>query len=450
MPLFRYSTPQAGLTHTISVVKTLGLVVVVAVLTACTADANVGAVPVPTTSATATTSESSTTTVPATTTTTEPVTSISGRVVDGVGDPVARAFVTSGETVAVTGPDGWFSLEAPSPTLMTVSKPGWTATELTFAEETAFYEAAIEPVTIRGLRVAAEAAQSDEAFSDLLELAGTSAVNAFVFDTKTEAGHVLYDTRVEEAHDIGAVSVFYDPVERLEQAHAAGLYTITRIVAFEDDVRASARPDERLVGPWVDPASETARGYVLDIAEEACELGFDEIQFDYVRYPSGRAAETSGQRDMSQEERLEAVSGFLSEARNRLHPMGCAVAAAVFGIVASSPDDQGLGQRPEEVSAQVDVLSPMVYPSHYSPGWLGFEDPNEHPYDVTADAISDALPRLHETSTLRPYLQAFWWSNEQIRRSIQAAEDAGTGWLLWNILSNFDRAALPGDDEVSP
>jgi hypothetical protein len=91
----------------------------------------------------------------------------------------------------------------------------------------------------------------------------------------------------------------------------------------------------------------------------------------------------------------------------------------------------------------------MVYPSHYSEGWLGFEDPNEHPYDVTADAISDTIPRLHEGTRLRPYLQAFWWTNAQIRQSIQAAEDAGIGWLLWNVRSNFDLEALPSDAEVS-
>lgn len=425
--------------------RRLGFGLVAVVLASCTG-ATVTTESVPTTTSTTSTS---TTTIP-TTTTTEQTINISGRVVDDEGDPVARAFAILDDQVAVTGPDGWFNLTTAVPMPLTVSKPGWTTTELAMDEETTYYEAAIEPVTIRGVRVAAEAAQSDEAFAGLLELADTTAVNALVFDTKTEAGHILYETRVEAAHEIGAVNVFYDPVERIEQAHAAGLYTITRVVAFEDDVRAKARPDERLVGPWLDPASETARGYVLDIAEEACELGFDEIQFDYVRYPSGRAAEQSGQRDLTQQERLEAVGGFLSQARDRLHPMGCAVAAAVFGIVTSSPDDQGLGQRPEEVSAQVDVLSPMIYPSHYSPGWLGFEDPNDHPYDVTADAISDAIPRLHETTRLRPYLQAFWWSNEQIRRSIQAAEDAGTGWLLWNILSNFDQAALPGDDEVGP
>lgn len=418
------------------------------VLTCCTAQSGDEGT-APTSEATSSTpATSSTTTVPVETTTTTPLRSVSGRVVDDEGEPVARAFVTMGNAIVVTGPDGWFSLQTSQPLAMKVSKPGWSATEVAWEEGIVYYEAAIEPVTIRGLRVAGEAAGSDEAFQRLLDLAEDSAVNALVFDTKTEAGLVLYDTEVGAAHEIGAVSAMYDPVARVAQAHEAGLYTITRIVAFEDDYRAEAHPDERLVGPWLDPASQTAREYVLDLAEEACEIGFDEIQFDYVRYPSGRAAETSGQRDLTQDQRLDTVADFLSQARELLHPMGCAVGAAVFGIVASSPDDQGIGQRPEEMSAQVDVVSPMVYPSHYSEGWLGFEDPNDHPYDVTADAISDALPRLHETATLRPYLQAFWWSNDQIRRSIQAAEDAGTGWLLWNILSNYDRAALPGDDEV--
>jgi hypothetical protein len=125
------------------------------------------------------------------------------------------------------------------------------------------------------------------------------------------------------------------------------------------------------------------------------------------------------------------------------------VSADIFGIVASTNDDQGLGQRPEDLSAGVDVLSPMVYPSHYSPGWLGFENPNDHPYDVTADAISDALPRMADGSELRPWLQAFWWSSDQIRRSIQAAEDMGVGWSLWNVVSNYDLAAIPTDEEVS-
>lgn len=382
------------------------------------------------------------------TTTTAPVFHVSGRVAIEGGEPVPRAFVTMGDQSVITGPGGWFSFTTTTPGTMIVSKPGWTDVELAWDPEATSHEAVIAPVTIRGLRVSADAAQSDEAFAGLLSIADDTAVNALVFDTKQEGGVVLYDSAVTAAEEIDAVRVYYDPAERLGQAHERGLYTITRIVTFEDARRSAAFPEENLAGPWLDPTSEGARGYNLALAEEACALGFDEIQFDYVRYPSGRAAEVSGQRDLTQEQRLAAISSFLQEARDLLHPMGCAVSAAVFGIVASSPDDQGLGQRPEEISAQVDVLSPMIYPSHYSPGWLGFEDPNDHPYDVTADAIGDASARLSDGSRLRPYLQAFWWTNDQMRRSIQAAEDAGAGWMLWNILSNFDRAVLPSDADV--
>lgn len=394
------------------------------------------------------TSTSVTTTTTTTTTTTLPSYHVTGRVTDDDGDPVARAVVSMGEDVATTGPDGWFAFDTTDPTPMTISKPGWSSVEVDYSESADFYEAAISPLTVRGLRVSPEAAGDDARFDRLLALARDTAVNSLVFDTKQEGGLVVYDTGVEDAHQIGAVTPHYDPVARIEQAHAEGLYTITRIVAFDDAFRAAAFGEERLIGGWLSPTSDGARSYVLSLAEEACEIGFDEIQFDYIRYPSGSTATRTGQLDLPQSERVEGIATFLAQARSLLNPMGCAVSGDVFGIVMSMDDDQGLGQRPEELSAQLDVLSPMVYPSHYSDGWLGFDDPNDHPYDVTADAISDALPRLAEGSTLRPWLQAFWWTNAQIRSSIQAAEDHGVGWILWNVLSNFDAAALPTDAEV--
>lgn len=417
-------------------------------VTGCFDEPGGGGVNIEDTMTTTTTSAPSTTTTVATTTTTAVDAHVSGRVVEEDGAPVARAFVTMGDSLSVTGPDGWFSFQTTDPSSMTVTKPGWSSTDLSWDPDTTFYEATISPETIRGVRVSPEAAQSDEKFRTLLQLADDTAVNALVFDSKQEGGKVFYDTGVQAAHDIGAVDVFYEPETRIAQAHEHGLYTVTRVVVFEDAYRSDAFPDEKLIGPWLDPTSATAQQYVLDLAAEACELGFDEIQFDYIRYPSGQTAERSGQRDLTQEQRVATISGFLTKARDVLHPMGCAVSAAVFGIVVSMADDQGLGQRPEEVSAQVDTLSPMVYPSHYSPGWLGFDDPNDHPYEVTADAISDASQRIEVGSTLRPYLQAFWWNHEQVRRSIQAAEDAGVGWMLWNIASNFDRAAIPTDEEL--
>ncbi len=424
----------------------LAVVVLIVVAGACSGRVReqapvVGALP--------TTTPASTTTAFSTTTTSLPSIHVSGKVTQPDGTPVARAFVDMGGSRSITGPDGWFAFETATPTAMKVSKPGWSSVTLAWDGSASFFEATISPERVRGLRVAAGAAGDDAVYDYLVHLANTTAVNAFVFDTKQEGGNVLYDTEVQVAHDIGAVEVWYDPGRRLQQAHANGLYTITRIVAFEDRHRVNAFPEEKLAGPWVDPLARGARDYNLALAVEACELGFDEIQFDYLRYPSGRTAAVTGQLDMTQDERVSAIKSFLAEARGLLHPLGCAVSAAVFGIIVSTPDDQGLGQRPEELSTEIDTLSPMVYPSHYSDGWLGLAEPNDHPYDVTARAIADALPRMERGSQLRPWLQAFWWTNDQIRSSIQAAEDSGLGWILWNVRSNFDQSALPSDDEVS-
>lgn len=426
------------------------LLIVALTAAACSGEPGGGGVNISDEMGASTDASTTTSTTPSTTTTTTlPTHLVTGKVARSDGTPVARAFVTMGEVRAITGSDGWFSFETTAPGAITISKPGWSTAELQWDEAATHYQASIDQETIRGLRVGAAAAADDESFSSLLRLAGGTAINAFVFDTKQEGGKVLHDTAVQDAHAIGAVDAQYDAEERVAQAHAAGLYTITRIVTFEDAERAAAFPEEKLAGPWVDPRSETARAYNLALAEEACELGFDEIMFDYVRYPSGQTATVTGQLDMAQSERIGAIAGFLAEARNLLHPKGCAVGAAVFGIITSTPNDQGLGQRPEELSAQIDTFSPMVYPSHYSDGWLGLDDPNEHPYDVTANALNAALARMEPGSELRPWLQAFWWTNAQIRRSIQAAEDLGLGWILWNVRSNFDAAAIPSEAEVA-
>ncbi len=398
-------------------------------------------------SSTTSTSVPTATTVPPTTTL--PPVTVAGRVVGPENQPVTGARVEIDGITTSTGSDGFFGLMAPAPGTLRISLPGWVTVEIAWNSETPFTVVEIAPRIVRGIRVGAGAAGDDEFFDRLLLLADSTAVNAFVFDTKQEGGKVLYESQVAPARESGAVEPWYDPRQRLEQAKVAGLYTITRIVAFDDSLRIRFRPEEKLAGGWLDPRSETAWDYNIALAVEACELGFDEIQFDYVRFPAGRTATISGQLSLSQAERVAAIEGFLAQARERLRPMGCAVSADIFAIVLSMDDDQGLGQRPEELSRQVDALSPMVYPSHYSPGWLGFSDPNDHPYEVTAAAIDDALARLSPGTILRPWLQAFWWSSSQIRSAIQAAEDGGVGWILWNVSSNFDPAAIPTDEELT-
>jgi hypothetical protein len=371
-----------------------------------------------------------------------------GKVVDGGGVPVPNAIISIGESVATSAPDGWFDLQTGAAGTVTVAKQGWVGSEVPWDGSPAFIEMPIEPIRIRGLRVGGGAAGDDAHFASILALADDTAINALVFDSKQEGGRVLYDTSVASAHEWGAVVNAYDPAERIAQAKEHGLYVITRVVTFEDSYWAEARPDEAFDGPWINPTITSAWEYPLALAEEACALGFDEIQFDYVRFPSGETVQTSGQLDMTQAERVGAIEGFLEEGKRRLHSMGCAVSADVFGIILGTDNDQGIGQRPEELTLHLDAFSPMVYPSHYSDGWIGFDDPNEHPYDVTSDAIKDGLARIQAGVILRPWLQAFWWTDEQIRRSIQAAEDHDVGWILWNAVSNFSSAAIPTDAEL--
>lgn len=377
-----------------------------------------------------------------------PLSQLLGKVVDEAGEPVPEAEVAVGEYATFSAADGWFDLMT-SPGQLTIDKPAWVATEGTWDGSPAFTEWAIEPRKVRALRVGAEAAGDDERYAAMLSLADETAINGFVFDTKQEGGKVFYDTGVQDAHDAGAVVHVYDPAERIAQAKEHGLYTITRIVTFEDSYRAEFRPEQAYDGKWINPTKTESWEYPIALAEEACKLGFDEVQFDYVRFPSEEAAQISGQLDMTEEQRTSAIGAFMEEAQGRVHAAGCAMSADVFAIVVSADNDQGIGQTPEALTQHLDAFSPMVYPSHYSPGWLGYDDPNEHPYDVTEDAILDAKERIEPGVVLRPWLQAFWWTNEQIRSSIQAAEDHDVGWILWNAVSNFDREALPTDEELA-
>src|SRR5690606_4251193 len=229
------------------------------------------------------------------------------------GRPIPGVSVAFVESVTTTGADGGFGVEASRAGPIVLTKAGLTTVEARWSG--APLEQVMSPSTIRGIRVGAGAAGSDEHFQRLIDLATVTSVNAFVFDTKQEGGQVLYDTRVQQAHDIGAVDVWYDAAERISRAEAAGLYTITRIVALEDAFWVRAHPEEKMAGPWADPTGAGIRRYVTDLAVEACELGFDEIQLDYVRYAAGSTASVTGQLSLSQEDRVANVASLIEEVR---------------------------------------------------------------------------------------------------------------------------------------
>jgi len=372
---------------------------------------------------------------------------VRGQVVTGAGrEPLPGARLTAGGSAVVTGPDGLFELAVQGDGPVEVARPGWQPVEVDPPGDGEELTVELEPLVVRGIRVSRTVAADAGRYRNLLDMADASTVNALVFDTKDETGTVLYDTGVTKAAELDAIRPVYDPGELLAEATPRGLYAITRIVTFEDEVWAGRDAEAKLAGAWVDATDQANWAYPLDLAVEACELGFDEIQFDYVRYPAGRTASAvAGRIPGTSDERSAVIAAFLEEARTRLAPMGCGVSAAVFGIVVSSPSDEGIGQLVEAVSPSVDVLSPMIYPSHYNPGWMGFPDPNDHPGPVVARALDDGMARLGPTTLMRPWIQAFYYNGEQIGAEIQEAEQRGAGWILWNAGGDYRLDWLPTD-----
>ena len=361
------------------------------------------------------------------------------------GEPIAGATVSVSSNTVMTGIDGSFTLTGvvgDGPVI--VERPLWQTVSVDQPVSNTVLLIELAPLLVKGLRVSREVAADRVRFDELLALADDSVVNALVFDTKDESGTVLYETEVGFAHKITAVDAVYEPTELLAKAKQHDLYTITRIVTFEDARWIRAEPDAKLAGVWVDPANRDNWDYPIDLAVEACQLGFDEIQFDYIRFPAGQTAVVAAAlMPATSEERAVVIAEFLGEARTRLDSVGCGISAAVFGIVMSSETDEGVGQTVESVSAVVDALSPMLYPSHYGPGWLGFADPNDHPGPVVAHSLDAGADRMASATLMRPWLQGFYYSSTEVLAQIREADQRGAGWILWNASGNYKLEWLP-------
>ncbi|MBI4410848.1 MAG: putative glycoside hydrolase [Gemmatimonadetes bacterium] len=331
-----------------------------------------------------------------------------------------------------------------------------------------------EPDAVRGLYLNAWAAGSSRKLAQLVALAERTEINAFVVDVK-EGGRVSYRSAVPLAREIGANSSAIPDVGRvLAELGRRGIYPIARIVVFKDPVLARARPDlaiRRADGSlwhdhhgdlWVDPYNREVWDYNIALAREAVALGFAEVQWDYVRFPDVPA---STQRDAVYpaargRTRALAIREFLRYARQRLAELGVPVTADVFGLTVSAADDMGIGQKWELMVDAVDVLLPMVYPSHFARGSYGIGDPNARPYQTVQAAMAYALRRTRAVAgaaRIRPWLQDFTlgpprYGAAQVRAQIQAVYDAGIDeWVLWNPASRYSAAALaPAGGAAAP
>ncbi len=303
---------------------------------------------------------------------------------------------------------------------------------------------------VKGIYLSGYHFLKEEKIKPIKDILSNTVVNTIVLDVKTDNGHLLYDSEIFEVEELKNERIKYDTQTLKSFKEEFNIYLIGRVVAFQDPIFSRTYPQSAITDistskPYsqdgqyfLDPSDSTSREYILNVALEACLLGFDEIQFDYIRYPDTSYQGLVFDEESNFENRTKNINSFLQNATNLLHDNGCLASADIFGYVLNAKTDNGIGQYLETIVNTVDFISPMVYPSHYSKGSFGYSYPNNFPYEVVTAALNDGLSRGVQEKSLRPFLQGFWHSSEDVRLNIKAAEDKGLDWIIWNNSSVYD------------
>ncbi|MDR3281591.1 MAG: putative glycoside hydrolase [Endomicrobium sp.] len=315
------------------------------------------------------------------------------------------------------------------------------------------------PKYIRGIHVSAWVSGSKK-YKDILErLFKSTELNTAVIDIKEYEGEVYIDG-VRAVDSIGAyVRAVPDLEKYISDLKEKDIYTIARIVVFRDNKMARKNPELAVKNPdgtvwedkkgiaWLDPYNKNSWDYNLQIAEKAVDVGFDEIQFDYIRFPSdGNTKICCYSKEHSSIEASKILVSFLKEANRRLKTKDVKISIDVFGLTTAAIDDMGIGQKIVEMSQWVDYVSPMLYPSHYGRGNYGITEPNKEPYRTVYCSLENALRRI-PNEKIRPWLQDFSlgykYGKSEVKAQMQACYDNNVNsWLLWNPKCTYTNDAL--------
>jgi len=396
---------------------------------------------------------------------------ISGRVFDYFNKmPIKGAIVTVNSAVVVTTDEKGMFISTTKANRIAVRAYGYLRAEqvVTTPLITAPVEIKLVPFTPKALYLTFFGIGSRTLRQSALKLIEETELNALVIDVKGDRGIITYKSSIPLASEIGAqkITTVKDMKGLIKSLKEKGIYTIARIVVFKDNPLALARPDfavknhsgqiwhDRENLAWVDPFKKEVWDYNTDIAVEAAQCGFDEIQFDYVRFPDTNGLLFS--MPSTEESRVNALTGFMIEAKRRLLPYNVFLNADIFGYVLWNLNDTKIGQRLEDLASVLEYLSPMLYPSGFQFGIPGYRTPVSHPYEIIYLTLIRAQKRTRLPSVrFRPWLQAFrdyafdrrFFTGQQIRDQINAAENFGShGWMLWNPHNIYTSDGLKKND----
>lgn len=401
---------------------------------------------------------------------------IAGTVRNIDGEPVTQGWVTDGSTFAFTDADGHFVFAPgtvqPGATL-TVFSAGYHEEKLPVPADGQPVQVTLEHQMIKGLYFNPGLSYNPEDIDRFIEMANTTEVNAVVIDIKEEL--VFYDTSVQLFHDAGVVNPILDLPSLLNKFQDNGIYTIARLVVFKDSAVAEHFPELAVIDnqtgdlwrdmngvAWVNPMDHTLWDANIALAHEAATLGFDEIQYDYIRFPTdGDLSRVSYGLENTQENREAAIEKFLQRSYERLIPTGAKLSADIFGYTVMVQNDLGIGQNLDQLAPHVDYLSPMIYPSHWPEGSMELPGhPNDFPYETVEISMWLAIEQLNGNRLkLRPWLQDFnmpgmrEYGVPEVRAQIEAVNDLGlSGWLIWDPNNWYHEGAfLPetGDGSIA-
>jgi hypothetical protein len=335
------------------------------------------------------------------------------------------------------------------------------------------------PPVLRGIYLNAYAAGSKARLAKLLALADSTEINAFVIDVKDEKG-MRYRTQLAQQKQLGPEVTISNLKALVDTIEAHGVWTIARIVVFKDPMLSQNKPQWSIKNPsgelWRDKAGNTwvsawdsnVWEYNIQIAEEVLRAGFDEVQFDYIRFPEPFPSLPKQIHPNAKGDRTDAIEEFIAKAKPRIKALGGVLAVDLFGLSPNDPRDVNIGQQWERIISQVDHVLPMVYPSHYLPTHLkGVPKPNQMPYETVFASVGMGViraQRLRDTGAssarIIPWLQAFsapWvtrnypYGPEQASAQIRAVYDVGLeDWIFWHPGSKYEHLSSAFQKEEVP
>ena len=327
------------------------------------------------------------------------------------------------------------------------------------------------PTQVKGLYITSWTASTPSLRNNLVNLIDTTELNTVVIDVKDYTGKIVFPVSDPVLRAYGSEEVrVKDMRDFVETLHKKGIYVIARIAVFQDAYFVKYRPDlavknkagtavwkDRKGISWIDPGSQEYWDYIVLLAQQTRNIGFDEINFDYIRFPSDGNMQDISYPYSSTTPKTQVMKSFFSYIHDKLISQrtvsgdGVKISADLFGMVTTVQDDMGIGQLLENALPYFDYIMPMVYPSHYPPTFQGYKNPEAYPYEVVKFAMQSGVNRAKVASTtplkLRPWLQDFGlkqtYGSAEVRAQIKATYDVGLdSWILWSASNKYTRGAL--------